>query len=1000
MRKILLAPYGVAVCICCFLIAILTVGVTTPARAATLHFTIPHIQVRDTLPKEDTTVVISQNTYNNRFTGSSLTQAHRDTVSLKVISRQPYISLQQMLKGNVAGVYVQEPSGEPGTMQNIFIRGISSALLNKKDLYNSRPAIYLNGIPLSRDNPFAFDIQKYDFNRIGPATNLLATLDPGNIQSIKVIKDPAMLALLGPDAANGAVWITTKNAHSGHRQISINSYVGFAQKPVVDPINAAYENAFRKPYYDKFATPEEKLRYPAFLRDSTNTDYYGPSNWADLYYKNVPLYSVDLSLTGGSDRANFRFIVNDTRSGGTADGTGFNRYGASFFINMLPLKWLTASAMMNANKLLRDRNRNIRDRLAEVRYIPDLTNPLAPNKNVYGGYLSEFDNMIDENKTNTAQGYFKINVDLNKIQFNSSISFDYNEGVRNVFWPTTLLDGINFVSNYFGYNQRFIVSNSISYDVNAGTSHQLKFTGGQLFQEDIYKYDYAYAYNGPNDYIKINIHNPSDDNNTLSNAQYTPYVFPDKEQARLASYYAKADYTYNKVLNLSALVRSDGSSSEQPNHRWFLGYALSADWNMARSLLSGTDDSKILSLHASWGKIGKPFNDDRFAVGPQYKVDVGWPDEPALGSYVGIAGLSRPYTSGWVGYDIPWQYSDKLDVGINVGVFKNRLQASVDFYSNDDKNLLLPVSVPVEWGYTSAYESGMWINNTGVDVTLSADIIKNIKGLNWTFTANLNHNQNKLKALPDGLQQIIIGDRKLVVGKSVDSYWLLENKGIYNTDGEVPVNPQTNQPMTYNGVALKGGDAKWEDINGDHVISNDDKQLMGHFMPSFSGGFGSNLSYKAWTFNFNFYFVSGRDILNQNASSRLDFINNQSSNSINSVKEIWFWQKRMDPSKYPMYNPWSNAVPYQVDQDVFLQNGAFLKLRSLSLGYDLSQTNLFMRGKQKLFTQFLVYLSASNVFTISPFKDDDPELVNYNGIYDGYGLPIPRSIIFGVKIDM
>src|SRR5699024_8959785 len=130
-----------------------------------------------------------------------------------------------------------------------------------------------------------------------------------------------------------------------------------------------------------------------------------------------------------------------------------------------------------------------------------------------------------------------------------------------------------------------------------------------------------------------------------------------------------------------------------------------------------------LQLHVSYAKIGKLFRDDRFAIGPQYKVDMGWPQEPAMGSYVGIAGLSRPFTAGWVGYNLPWQYSNKLDVGINIGLVHNRVQAAIDFYKKDDKDLVFPVPVPSEYGYTGAYESGMWIQNTGVDASVSAKIL-------------------------------------------------------------------------------------------------------------------------------------------------------------------------------------------------------------------------------------------------------------------------------------
>ena len=175
----------------------------------------------------------------------------RDTVNIRSVAPVPNLSLQQIIKGNLAGVYVQEPNGEPGTEQSIIIQGTSGLLFNKKDIYALQPAIYLNGVPLVADNPFAFDVQKYDYNRIGPATNLLSQVDINNIQSITVIKDPFELAKLGPNAANGAIYITTKSAKAGLRDISLNSYFGYVTAPQVNTVNGVYENNFRSQFYKK-----------------------------------------------------------------------------------------------------------------------------------------------------------------------------------------------------------------------------------------------------------------------------------------------------------------------------------------------------------------------------------------------------------------------------------------------------------------------------------------------------------------------------------------------------------------------------------------------------------------------------------------------------------------------------------------------------------------------------------------------------------------------------
>jgi TonB-dependent starch-binding outer membrane protein SusC len=922
-----------------------------------------------------------------------------NTLPMHYIHSEPYISLQQMVKGNLAGVYVQEPTGEPGTEQSIFVHGISSPLLSKRDLFDNQAVVFLNGIPLAQDNPFAYEIQKYDFNRIGPATNLLAAINQDNIESIEVVKDPVSLALLGPIASNGAIWVTTKNAHSGFREISINSYFGVANgKYNVEPVNASYENLFRKPFYDRYGTTNDRLNYPPYLRDSTNVDYYGPANWTDLYYKQTSIYSTDLSLTGGTDRANFRFFAGLTKNANGADNTSLNRYTGSFFINVAPLKWLTVSSMINYNRLDRERNRNIRDRLAEVRYLPDLTNPLTPNKSLYGNYLNEFKKSIDNNSSNVIQGYVAISANYKKVFYRGRIAFDYDEGIRDVFWPTTLLEGNNFVSNYFGYNQRLVITNSLGYEFNVGKKQKILLQGGQNFMSDFYKYDYAYAYNSPNDFIKINVVN-GDPNagDYLTPNGFNVYYFPSKMQSRLVSFFGNATYSFNDIIKLTAVARRDGSSNMQPDNRWFTGYSAGVEWDIKKHLLNTGSILSTLSLTGSWARIGRLLNDDRFNAGPQYRVDLGWPNEPTLGSYLGFPGISRPYTNGWVGYGIPWSFSDRLSIGTRIGIANDRVKLGVDVYNRDDKQIMVPLPVPEEWGYTGAYKSGMSVNNQGIDFSFVADIVRaSAKTFSWSLTGNLNYNKNKLKALPGGANELVMGTNKLEVGKPIDAFWLLQNKGIYATDGDVPTNPVTNEKLSYHGVALKAGDPRWVDVNGDFVINDKDKVLKGNYLPRISGGFGTVFGYQSFTVDLQFYFSLRRNLLNQYASSRLDFINTESSNNINSVKEITFWEKKMDLSQYPLYNPWSSVIPYQLDQDLFLDNGSFMNLRSVSVSYDFIKSH----RNNKNFKNFILYLTATNLFTVTPFNGDNPELTNYNGVYTGYGLPIPRSMILGIKVNM
>lgn len=948
-------------------------------------------------PAKDTAARDSGSVKLQRFVSAK----NMDSLPVRLLSHVPVSTLQQVLKGSAAGVYVQETTGEPGTSeQSMLIRGLSMPLLSRKDIYQAQPAVYLNGIPLIQDNPFMFDVQRFDYLPIGTATSLLSAIDLDNIETINIIKGGAAAGVYGPRAANGAIFITTKNAREGLSQITFNSYYGMTQKDQVIPANAKNESDFRMPFYQKFASPADFDAYPGYLRDVTNENYYGPSNWTDLYFKNSPVHTLNGSITGGTSRSNFRFFGGNARNAGNADGTKLDRYTASFFINMLPLKWLTVSSMINANRMERDRNRSFRDRFSEMQYVPDLFSPISPNKLIYGNLLKDYEtSSIDRNKNNSIQGYFSLTGKLNKLDIVSRIGFDYNEGLRDVFFPSTMLDGNNYVSNYFGYNQRFIVENTVKYIYDINSAQKLNLEAGHSFQADVNKYNYAYGYKGSSDYIRINVVNgdPKNDQYLLPK-DFIVYRFTDRQKANLSSLYARATYEYNKDFSITAVARTDGSSNMQPSAKWFFSPVISADYNLKSVWLKNNTVFSKLMLSASWSRIGNLLLTDRFAAGPQYNVDLGWSGNPAFYSYGGFGTLSRPYNQGWIGYDIPWSYVQESNLGIDAGFFGNRLQTRLELYSKNNKRMLLPMPINAESGYTSAYQSGMDVNNSGAELILQAEVLKG-RQFNWTSSFNASYNRNKLSALPGGVSEILIGTQKLVVGQAIDKFWVLKTDGVFNSDVDVPVNPQTFQVLNYKGVPFRGGDPRWKDLNGDYTINEADKVALGNYMPKVSGNFSNQFTYGNFGLNFNVYFALGRNIMNQAVANRFDFINRKGQNDISSVDEITFWQTNFDASKYPVYNPWSAVQSYRSDQDIFIENGSYLKLRSASLSYDLSKVNFF-NPRKRLQNRFVVYMTATNLFTITPYTGGDPEVVSYTGVDTGYGLSMPKTYILGIKVDL
>ncbi|QEC54343.1 SusC/RagA family TonB-linked outer membrane protein [Anseongella ginsenosidimutans] len=920
----------------------------------------------------------------------------------------PAVSLQQYLKGQAAGLYVAEPSGEPGTTQSMLIRGTPMPILSAKDLYQAQPLVVLDGIPLIAEHPFAYDIQQYDFNRIGPATNLLANIDMDNIESVEVLKDVSAAAIYGPRAANGVIVLTSKKPGIG-RTISFNSYVGMVQRPVVTTINGEYENAFRKQFYDRYTANGQYTDddiYPLYLSDSLNASYYGPSNWSDAYYRNAVVYGLNASIAGGTDRANFRFSLGTMNNEGVADETGMKRYSAMFNVNMKPVEWLVFSAMINGNRIERDRNRSLRDRFAQMNYIPDLSAPLAPNKEEFLGLLTAYENGYDDNKTNVVEGYGQLAIELGNFNMASRFAVDYNEGYRDLYYPRALMEGNSYASNYYGSNQRLVAANVATYDFDFASLHSLRLESGQSVQWDTHKYNYAYAYKGHNDFIKLNLldSDPKIPGTNIDNPNYlVPTAFPrelvykflDKTQHNLVSFYGRAAYNYDDKYDVALVLRADASSNAQPTERWLFTPALTLGWDIGKEWLQQNSRISTLYLRAGAGRSGRLNAYDNYSQGPQYTAEIGFTGNLTTSGYNGFGVLTRPYSFGWVGYGIPWAYSDQANLGLEAGLFNDRLRGSVDLYYKEDKNQLLGIPSFAQFGYRQSYESGMAVRNMGLDLILSGDILTRQDGLSWTAALNMNFNQNELTALPRGLDEIMIGNRLLQVGAPVDQYWLLVNEGIYTSDAEVPV--VDGNPMKYNGIVMKAGDPRWKDINGDNQINDQDKVMQGNILPKISGGLHNEFQYRNWTLNLNLYFNLGREILNREMANRFDFINRESGNNINSVKEITYWEKRGEYNDYPLYNPWSTVMPYRAEQDLFLEDGSFLKLRTVSLGYDLTE---WIKSRQPGAARFYIYASVNNVFTLTNYSGQDPELVNYTGYDSGYGLPIPRTYTLGIKMDL
>lgn len=925
----------------------------------------------------------------------------KDTLDLWKLSRSPYISVQQYLKGSIPGVYVQETTGEPGSMQNMLLRGVSTPIFSKGDVASTQPVVFLNGIPLLMNDAFVYNVKSTEVNPIGTATNILSGLNLDNVASIEVVKDAAQLAKLGPLAVNGAILINMKDGFYGGKNMFIRANGGVAIPPSsVKMTNAANEHAFRMQFADYCATDAQRTTYlekmPAWMKDVRDMNFFGEPEWADDYYSMSPLYNFSASMGSGGSSANYIFMMGYTGSNGVADETSFDKLTASFALNMKLIDQLGMSCLINASRMSRNGNRNLRDRYAEIEYLPDLTTPLSPVASVYHSYLDLYEEYKkNDNLNNLLNGYLAMNYNWNGLFVDTRLLLDYNTNVRHVFWPMNLMESVNYVSNYSGYNRRLIWQSSADYKFNLGHKHFFNLGAQAIIMKSVQHYNYTQGYDG------------KDDTKPTTNGGGFLYMkrYVDKMTNNMVSTLFSVDYKYKNLLDAQVVLRGDGSSNVQKDSRWLFTPAASAGLNLKNLFLVDVDRVSDWSLRGAWARIGRYQDNNRFAAGPQYTGEelTGF-GQPVMSSYYGYASVARPYNTGWVGYGLGWPYSDKWNVGMNSVFFNNRLSLSIEYYNNTDCDLITAIPVKQEYGYKYKYANGMKVRNSGVEITLSGKPFNTPGQFSWDASFSLAYNKNELLQLPENLNELVIGNRKLKVGHSIDQFWLYQNEGVYAGDAEVP--EVDGKKLSMSSIPFAKNDPKWKDQNGDNVINDDDRVLKGHTLPPVTGNFINNFKLGRFDLGVNLFFALGHDAINYRSSQRYNFLALENTPSLESLREIFFWQTTNDKNSYPLYNQMSGLMPYRAEQDLFLEKLSYLKLRSLTLGYTLPLGKRAYKGEgkkkemnKKKLTDIYLYVTGSNLFTMTGFSGDDPELVDVDGYYRGYGQPLSRSVILGVKFN-
>ncbi|WP_188504358.1 SusC/RagA family TonB-linked outer membrane protein [Parapedobacter pyrenivorans] len=932
------------------------------------------------------------------------TTAAISSISGKELANLPAASFDQLLQGRLAGVNVQNFTGEPGATPVVQVRG-NTSLSREYDEFSvgNAPLYVVDGVPQPP--------QQYTSPQTGTGTNFIAGINPQDIESIDVLKDASAAAIYGSRAANGVIMITTKKGRSTEPQVMVSAYTGLTSRPELrDVVVGAEERRQKmrlledlKPLRDGGESGGIDYRRLSYLlTDSLNPAFNGQTDWQDLFYRTGRINSADLSLSGGgTGGTNYRFSAGLYDEDGIVKATGFKRY--SMRLNLMS-RALKEKLMINpiVAYTRTDRSRGGGEGIrTDARWTPASYFNLSDTRRDY--LLGMYNEDLDVNIGNQLTFNLNLGYEFSKaLQFTSQTSYIYSNSRRDVSQPNAVTNFTGNEQNVFSDNQvNFLSSNYFSYTKSL-QKHNLSGILGSDLEYNQYRSVDAGATNGSSDQIQV----------IQGFQQRYLSASSDYQAYSMASFYSRLAYDYDSRYLLSASIRGDGSSRFGKNNKWGYFPSVSVAWLASEESFMENSAFSLLKLRASLGTSGGlPGNN--YLQYNLYRVNAGnyWGNNGAT-SYNGITAITPNLVDGVAQPNISWERSVQWNIGVDGEVANGRFSFAFDVFNKENKQSLFDVVLPITTGYDRALTNSIGVRNYGAEAILMANPLPRTSPVQWFSRLNISYVRNKIMNLPNsGRDLVVTGSRFdkthiLSVGSPINTFYLYETLGIYSTVDDIPINPLTGDRFS-GGGAYQPGDMFLRDVDGDFIIDpfndgiNPDKLPIGDPNPKWTGGWTNNFTWKNFTLGLLFNFAFDRDVLNLYASDLYE--NGAGTNgtgtyaqyAIPDLSKVNIWRKPGDQAEVPAY-PLGSFRYYSVaGQTYFLDRGDYLRIKSVSLAYNLPSSFLSRVGMDNV----RVYGIADNLAMFQrSSRLPDAEAVNYWGEYSGDGYPIPTRFTFGIEL--
>lgn len=902
----------------------------------------------------------------------------------KVLLAQPAAAFDNLLQGSVPGVAVTQSSGQPGSTATIRVRGGNSISFGNAPLY------VIDGFIIYNNNDYANTGASN-----GTGVNALSTINPSDIASIEVLKDAAATAIYGSRGANGVILITTKRGRRGHDEVSYSAYAGAQQvRKKLDLLNARQwgelVNDINRSTGSALTYNEAQL---AALGDG--------SDWQGAALRKKALQNHELSFSGGDEKSRYLISANYFDQGGIIINTGFKRYSARINYERTVTDRLKIAANIFGSQSIEDKlyGNSYNSLNFQSTAFANLlqVSPVAKIWNEDGSYNTS--SPYSANPTNPIQDF---NSTINKTYLRrllANASLEYKLLNELTLKVTGGADQINTKQNYYspsyagspggsatgfavgGYASvgnlsatTWINENTLTYDHAFGDEHFLNVLAGYTMQHQKDESAVASAQKFPNDLTSFN---------NLNYASTPVLSASDGHESSLNSYLARVNYSYQHKYNFTLSLRADGSSRLGENNRWGYFPSIGFSWNAGKETFAEQWGSTVsdLKIRLSAGRTGNsevPPYSALAALAPSNYYFSG-----ALVTGIAPIQIANP--------DLKWETTTQYNAGIDFGLINKRINISFDAYYKKTTDLLLNVPFPLYTGYASVLQNVGSVENKGLELSITSD---NIKGndFNWRSTLVLAANRNKILGLGDGTDYYFplaptgyVSPVIVKVGLPVGTFWG------YNTDGLITKEDAQKGIPILTGASQQVGDTKYVDTNGDGVITTADKHSLGSAQPKLTFGFTNTLNYKAFDLSFVFQGSYGNKLFNF-LQQKLEI----PTLSLNTSAVLL--------DRYSETNPdgkvarATNAPVAQVT-DRYVENGSFVKLKNLSLGYNLPKSIL-----EKIHAkQLRIYVTAQNILTWTDYTGLDPEVNFYDNDNTKQGIdygayPGSKSYLAGLSI--